>query len=152
MKEKKRIPKDIFDRVETIERKLSAAVDRGDKGLERSVYLELKNFSEGLRKRRQQHPYVLEKLGRYQEDAQKAILFYQDALILAEEMSLPKVSILRGLGELHVEIGLLDIAGYYFQEGVHQAKLSGKSREARAIRSLMEKNISSEQKLRSFLQ
>ena len=117
------IPPDIYNRVAELAADITNATLAGDDALSLSLYQGFLDYFTDQSAAGRCHPFIVETLADFTNDAIQALRYYEQALAMSRQMSSeePTHTILIGIGAQLFEIGRREQAEAYLRDGRAEA-------------------------------
>lgn len=117
------IPSDLYDQVRELATEITNATMADDVALAESLYQRLLAFQEGQAAAGRSHPFLVETLADYTDDASQALRYYEQALAMSRQMASdePTHTILIGIGTRLIELGQREQAEAFIRDGRAEA-------------------------------
>jgi hypothetical protein len=121
------IPPDIYEQVRKFAVDITNATLADDHALAESLYQRLLVYYEKQVAAGRSHPFLVETLADYTDDAAQAIRYYEQALAMSRQMATdePTQTILIGIGEQLIEMGRREQAEAFIRDGRTEAVRRG---------------------------
>ena len=134
------IPPYIYEHVAELAADITNATLADDDALAESLYQRIQLYHEEQLAAGRSHPFIIETLADYTDDAAQALRYYEQALAMSRHMSSdePTETILIGIGERLIVLGRREQAEAFIRDGRAEAVRRGNADCARKADRLLQ--------------